>query len=186
MAQSPQSARALSRKQLESATAPASEFTVVTERLAYATSHQCEFIDVTDDVREVIERSGVSFGQVLVASPHTTAAVVVQEHEPLLLKDMARVLSRLAPPDDYYEHNDFSIRTVNMAEGEPANGHSHCQHLFLGTSETLPVHQGELQLGIWQSVFLVELDHPPQRPDGQQQRSLVVQVMGLAGPGPRR
>ena len=171
--------RALSQQQLSSQTAPASEFTVVTERLEYSTRHECEFVDVTDDVREVIERSNVGFGQVLISSAHTTAAVVVQEHEPLLLKDMARVLSRLAPASDYYEHNDFSIRTVNMAEGEPANGHAHCQHLFLGTSETLPIQNGELQLGIWQSVFLVELDHPPQRPDGQQLRSLLVQVMGL-------
>lgn len=177
-----QDARPLDIQPLHSVTAPASQFTVVSERLEYATTRSCEFIDVTDDVRACIERAGVTFGQVLVASTHTTAAVVVQEHEPLLLNDMARVLHRIAPADDYYEHNDFSIRTVNMMEGEPANGHSHCQHLFLGTSETLPIHEGALQLGIWQSVFLVELDHPPQRPEGQQNRSLVVQVMGVAGP----
>jgi secondary thiamine-phosphate synthase enzyme len=177
------SSRALSQQQLSSVTAPSNDFMVVTERFEYATQHECEFIDVTNDVRNAIERSSVSFGQVLISSTHTTAAVVVQEHEPLLLKDMARVLSRLAPADDYYEHNDFSIRTVNMAEGEPANGHAHCQHLFLGTSETLPIQHGKLQLGIWQSVFLVELDHPPQRPEGQQIRSLLVQVMGLSGDG---
>ena len=177
----PQQARTVDAELISSITAPASEFTVASERLEYATRHECEFIDVTNDVREVIERSGVTFGQVLIASSHTTAAVVVQEHEPLLLNDMKRVLARIAPADDYYEHNDFSIRTVNMAESEPANGHSHCQHLFLGTSETLPVHGGELQLGVWQSIFLVELDHPPQRPEGHQRRSLTVQVMGLAG-----
>ena len=173
--------RAQHVERLHEQTAPAAAFTVISERLEYATTRSCEFIDVTDDVRAVIERSGVGLGQVLVASQHTTAAVVVQEHEPLLLNDMARVLHRIAPPDDYYEHNDFSIRTVNMADGEPANGHSHCQHLFLGASETLPVHEGRLQLGIWQSIFLVELDHPPHRPAGQQARSITVQVMGLAG-----
>ena len=178
-----QDARSLDIQSLHSVSAPAAEFSVVSERLEYATTRACEFIDVTDDVRACIERSGVGFGQVLVASSHTTAAVVVQEHEPLLLNDMARVLHRLAPADDYYEHNDFSIRTVNMVEGEPANGHSHCQHLFLGTSEVLPVLDGALQLGIWQSIFLVELDHPPQRPAGQQRRSITVQVMGLAGGG---
>jgi secondary thiamine-phosphate synthase enzyme len=184
MTLSPRESRVVSQQQIFSLTAPATEFTVVTERLEYETRHECEFIDVTDDVREAIERSGVGFGQVLVSSNHTTAAVVVQEHEPLLLKDMARVLQRIAPADDYYEHNDFTIRTVNMGENEPPNGHSHCQHLFLGTSETLPVQGGALQLGIWQSIFLVELDHPPQRPNGQQLRALTVQVIGLQAPSP--
>ena len=173
-----QASRALSRQRLSSVSAPAGEFVVVTERLEYATRHEREFVDVTDDVRAVVERSGVAFGQALVSSAHTTAAVVVQEHEPLLLRDMARVLARVAPADDYYEHNDFTIRT-NVPHGEPENGHAHCQHLLLGASETIPVHEGALQLGIWQSVFLVELDHPPQRPAGQQRRSIVVQAMGL-------
>ena len=173
-----EAARAAHRQRLASVTAPASEFAVVTERLEYATRHEREFVDVTDDVRAVVERSGVAFGQVLVSSAHTTAAVVVQEHEPLLLRDMARVLARFAPADDYYEHNDFTIRT-DVPSDEPENGHSHCQHLLLGASETIPVHGGALQLGIWQSVFLVELDHPPQRPAGQQRRSIVVQAMGL-------
>ena len=173
-----EAARATHRQRLASVTAPASEFAVVTERIEYATRHEREFVDVTDDVRDVVERSGVAFGQVLVSSAHTTAAVVVQEHEPLLLRDMARVLARFAPADDYYEHNDFTIRT-NVPSDEPENGHAHCQHLLLGASETIPVHEGALQLGIWQSVFLVELDHPPQRPAGQQRRSIVVQAMGL-------
>lgn len=166
---------------LNTTTAPAASFTVFSERLQYATSHPCEFIDVTDDVREVVERSGVTVGQVLVSSAHTTAAVVVQEHEPLLLKDMARLLQRIAPADDYYEHNDFTIRTVNMAENEPENGHAHCQHLFLGASETLPVVDSAIQMGMWQSIFLVELDNPPLRPEGQQRRRITVQVMGLLG-----
>ena len=164
---------------LVSATAPAASFTVFSERLEYATTHPCQFIDVSDDVRGVVERSGVGVGQVLVSSAHTTAAVVVQEHEPLLLRDMARLLQRIAPADDYYEHNDFTIRTVNMADNEPENGHSHCQHLFLGASETLPIVDGAIQMGMWQSIFLVELDNPPLRPEGQQRRRITVQVMGL-------
>ena len=168
---------------LYAATAPAAQFTVFSERLEYATTHPCEFVDISDDVRGVVERSGVALGQVLVSSAHTTAAVVVQEHEPLLLKDMARLLQRIAPADDYYEHNDFTIRTVNMADNEPENGHAHCQHLFLGASEALPIVDGAIQMGMWQSIFLVELDNPPLRPEGQQARRLTVQVMGLLGEG---
>ena len=154
--------------------APASSFTVTCDSLEYLTSHALQFIDITDDVRAVVERSGVTAGQVGVFSCHTTAAVLLNENEPLLLNDMARVLSRIAPAGNYYEHNDFSIRTVNMTDDEPANGHAHCQHLFLGTSETIPIHAGRLALGPWQSVFLVELDHA-------RRRSVLVQTMGIVG-----
>ncbi len=153
--------------------APLSRYAVVAETLDYATELGPQFIDITEEVRAVVERAGIVAGQVTVFSKHTTAAVVVNEHEPLLLHDMARTLSRLAPADDYYEHNDFSIRTVNVEENEPPNGHSHCQHLFLGASETLPIADGQMVLGRWQSIFLVELDCA--RP-----RSVLVQVMGLS------
>ena len=182
MAQTSHPSRALKRELISSVAAPASEFVITSERFEYATQHSSEFIDVTADVRAVIERSGVAFGQVLIASAHTTAAVTVQEHEPLLLRDMARVLDRIVPADDYYEHNDFTIRT-DVPEGEPENGHSHCQHLLIGASETLPVQNGELRLGVWQSVFLVELDFPPGRFEGEQLRSITVQVMGLRADG---
>ena len=152
--------------------APAAQFAVYSERLEYDTEQAMQFIDITEDVRGILERSGVTAGTVSVVSTHTTAAVILNEHEPLLLNDMARVLSRLVPEGDYYEHNDFSIRTVNMHEDEPANGHSHCQHLFLGTSETIPVLEGRPQLGTYQSVFLIELDHP-------RVREVLVTVVGV-------
>jgi secondary thiamine-phosphate synthase enzyme len=144
---------------LHAVSASATHFVAYGESLEYETSHALEFIDITADVQAVVERSGVAFGQVAVFSNHTTAAIVVNEHEPLLLNDMARCLSRLAPAGNYYEHNDFTIRTVNIFPDECANGHSHCQHLFLGSSETVPVHEGRAHLGRFQSIFLVELDH---------------------------
>jgi secondary thiamine-phosphate synthase enzyme len=158
---------------LHAVTAPATRFIAFGEALEYTTSHALEFIDITEDVRAVVERAGLAFGQVSVFSTHTTVAIIVNEYEPLLLNDMARVLSRLAPAGDYYEHNDFSIRTVNMNEDECANGHAHCQQLMLGTSETIPVHDGELQLGRWQRAFLVELDHA-------RQRTVFVQAIGMS------
>ncbi len=155
-----------------SADAPVSRYAVYAETLAYETEHALQFIDITNEVRAVLARSGVVSGTLTVFSKHTTAAVIVNEHEPLLLNDMVRALSRLIPAEDYYEHNDFSIRTVNIEENEPPNGHSHIQHLFLGTSETIPVVDGQLLFGRWQSVFLIELDHA--RP-----RGVFVQAMGL-------
>ena len=159
---------------VHSTVTPVSNFVAYAETLEYHTSHALEFIDITADVQNAVARAGVQMGQVVVISNHTTAAVVLNEHEPLLLNDMARTLSRIAPAGDYYEHNDFSIRTVNMTERECANGHAHCQHLFLGASETLPVHNGRAYIGQYQSLFLVELDHA-------RLRSVFVQVLGIGG-----
>jgi secondary thiamine-phosphate synthase enzyme len=133
---------------------------VVCEALELETTGAPEFHDITDEVIAIVEDSGIDFGQVSVFSSHTTAAIRINEAEPLLLRDMARVLRQLAPSNAYYEHNDFGRRTVNMTEDECANGHSHCQHLFLSTSETVPVIAGRPALGTYQRIFLIELDHP--------------------------
>lgn len=141
------------------------------ERLQYLTTRAPEFVDITDDVRQVVQRSGIRDGIVAVFSRHTTAAIRINEAEPLLLQDMEAMLARIAPPNVYYRHNDLSIRTVNVTEDEDLNGHSHCQHLLMGASESIPVAEGELLLGRWQRIFLVELDCP--RP-----REVIVQVVG--------
>jgi len=141
------------------------------EVMARTADHTPEFIDITDEVREILGRSGVQEGTVVVFSRHTTAAIKINENEPLLLRDMADFLERTAPPAGDYRHNDFFIRTANMTQDECPNGHSHCQHLLLGASESVPVAGGELLLGRWQRVFLVELDRP-------REREVVVQVQG--------
>jgi len=130
-----------------------------------------EFIDITDEVLAAVEASEVREGSVTVFSRHTTAAVKINENEPLLLEDMARFLERTAPREANYRHNDFVIRTVNMTEDECPNGHSHCQHLLLSASETIPICEGVALLGRWQRVFLIELDRP-------RLRQVVIQVSG--------
>jgi secondary thiamine-phosphate synthase enzyme len=132
-------------------------------RLRLETTRAPEFIDITEHVVAHVKDSGVRDGMVCIYSKHTTAAIKINENEPLLLGDMERFLQRIAPIDQYYAHNDFSIRTVNMNDDECPNGHSHCSHLMLGTSETIPIIDGELQLGRYQSVFMIELDHPRER-----------------------
>jgi secondary thiamine-phosphate synthase enzyme len=149
------------RETVATADAPAAR--VICEALEYETTEAPQFVDITEDVISVVEAAGIQFGQVTVFSQHTTAAIKINEHEPLLLCDLARTLRQFAPPSAYYEHNDFSRRTVNMNPDECANGHAHVQHLFLGTSETIPVVDGRITLGTWQRIFLVELDHPRMR-----------------------
>lgn len=130
-----------------------------------------EFIDITERIKKIVKKSGIKNGQALVFSCHTTAAIVVNENEPLLIKDMEKFLTQLANPKANYNHNDFRHRTVNMCAGECKNGHSHCQHLLLPTSETLPLIDGKIPFGQWQRIFLIELDHG-------RKREVVVQVIG--------
>ena len=131
-----------------------------------------QFLDITEQVTELVQNSGVLQGMAVIFSKHTTAAIKLNEHEPELLKDMEAFLSRVSPADADYCHNNFQVRTVNMEEDESPNGHAHCQHLLLNTSETVPIVDGKLLLGTWQRIFLVELDCA--RP-----RQVLVQVMGV-------
>ncbi len=140
-------------------------FSVTTERAP-------QFVDITDRIQQLVDRAGISQGIATVFTRHTTAAIRINENEPLLLSDMEEFLKRLAPKDLYYRHNDFGIRTHNMTENECPNAHAHCQHLILGASETIPVVGGKLALGKWQRIFLVELDRP-------REREVCVQIIGF-------
>lgn len=135
----------------------------LTHQLVLETRRAPEFIDITSQVEEFVRGTGIQNGCVVVYSKHTTAAIRINENEPMLLQDMERFLSHLAPFNSYYQHNDFDLRTSNMTEDECPNGHAHCQHLLMSASETIPIINGVLQLGQWQRVFLVELDRPRAR-----------------------
>ena len=141
--------------------------------LRIRTERAPQFLDITPEVRRFVAESGVQEGMVLVFSCHTTAAICINENEPLLLRDMEEFLKRLAPRELYYCHNDFGIRTHNMTPEECPNAHAHLQHLLLGASEAVPVVGGELWLGQWQRIFLVELDRP-------RKREVLLQVVGYA------
>jgi len=130
---------------------------------AITTYRPTEFVDLTDRLESVIAEAGLRQGVVNIQSLHTTAAIVVNEHEPLLLTDFVSLLNRSAPQDGTYRHDDEAQRTVNLSPGERANGHAHCQALLLGMSVCLNVVRGRLHLGVWQRVFLVELDGPRRR-----------------------
>jgi secondary thiamine-phosphate synthase enzyme len=166
-------ADSLPAMQLTSAPRPTTAVNM--RRLAFETTEPIQFVDITDQVATAVRNTGVKDGIVTVVSRHTTMAVRIQEAEPLLLEDLLSFLRRLAPSNVHYQHNDFRIRTHHMHDDESPNGHSHCLQFLLGTSETVPVEDGELLLGQWQRIFLVELDGP------RQKREVLIQVVGLAG-----
>jgi secondary thiamine-phosphate synthase enzyme len=130
------------------------------ETLAVRTDRATEVVDVTSLVEGVVRASGVREGMVLVQTPHTTTAVVVNEAEGGLTQDLLDWASREAPKGDGYRHD--------RSDG---NAHAHLQGMMLGPSVSLPVTGGRLALGTWQSVLFVELDGP-------RERRLNVQVLG--------
>ncbi len=145
---------------LSSPYASATSFQCV--QLQVSTGSATAFIDLTDRLNEFVSASEVWCGTVVVQSTHTTTALVVNEHESLLLVDFESLLERLAPRGMAYWHDELPLRTGIPAH-EPRNGHAHCRALLLPTSATLIVDAGRLLLGRWQRVFLVELDGPRER-----------------------
>jgi secondary thiamine-phosphate synthase enzyme len=132
-------------------------------RIRLTSRHPTEFIDLTDRLERLVRDAGVRVGILNVQTLHTTTAIVVNEHEPLLLADFHGLLERAAPGDAPYRHDDATARTVNVTAAERPNGHAHCRALLLPSSVALNMASGRLLLGQWQRVFLVELDGPRER-----------------------
>ncbi len=131
--------------------------------LEVRTRQPIEFVDLTDRINAHLAANRIEHGEATVFSRHTTAAIKINEAEELLLEDFKHFLRRLCPPEGRYNHNDMDRRKPPIAPDERANGHSHCMHLLLSTSETIPVSDFQLALGTWQRIFLVELDGPRDR-----------------------
>jgi secondary thiamine-phosphate synthase enzyme len=130
--------------------------------------------DITDEVNQAVQASGISNGIACVYSPHTTCCVRVNEFETGFLEDFAGMLKRLVPSEGYYAHDDWDRRTENICAEDMdfGNGHAHCMSMLLGSAgESIPVAEGSLQLGTWQRVLFLELDR-------ERDRRWIVQVVG--------
>ena len=156
----------ISVMELERKSLPASHYLIELQ-----TDEPLQFVDLTERVAELVRVSTVCDGIVCVQTRHTTTGIVMNEHEPLLLADMKRLLERLVPEEDQYEHDNLAVRTVNLNADERRNGYAHCRALFLRASETVGVADRQLQLGRWQRIFLLELDGP-------RKRSISVVILG--------
>jgi len=112
------------------------------------------FTDITSKIIPAIDT-----GFLVVSSLHTTCGIAILENETLLRKDMDAFLERMAPKCGIYAHDDIEKRDV--PPDERINGFSHIRSMLFPTSVIVPVENGKLIMGQWQSIFLVELD--PQR-----------------------
>ena len=120
-------------------------------------------------------KSGVQNGVAVVYTPHTTCTVLINERESGFMKDFQDLIDNLVPAGGpYYRHDDLSIRTEGLEDDphEFPNGHSHCRAALIGVaSQSIPIVDGNLLLGRYQSVFFCELDRA-------KPRKVFIQVMG--------
>src|SRR5438552_14060228 len=144
------------------------------ENHSFTTTSCGQFIDVTEDVREVVGKSEVRNGMALVYSPHTTCAIVINEKESGFIRDFETLVRSIVPQDASYLHDDLTLRTENLEDDDHdvPNGHAHCaQGLLASASQAIPIVDGALQLGRWQRVFFLELDRA-------RDRRVLIQVLG--------
>ena len=135
---------------------------LLTEQLTFTTTAGFSCHDITAPLQNLVDRAGVGDGLLVAAGQHTTTALVVNENEERLLADIEAFFRRLVPADHPWLHNDLHLRQ-GIPPDEPRNAHAHLIALMLGNQLTLPVVEGKLGLGRWQSVLLVELDGPRHR-----------------------
>ncbi|MDK2874433.1 MAG: hypothetical protein PWP13_309 [Methanothermobacter sp.] len=125
---------------------------VYTQELPLRTSRRVELIDITSMVSDVLESSGIRNGILNVFSRHSTSAIFINENESRLLSDIESMLEGTVPVDASYGHNAIDN-----------NADSHLRAVLLGGSQTVPVINGSMDLGTWQSIFFAELDGPRNR-----------------------
>ena len=146
------------------------------------TQNGIAFTDLNNICNEMISKRGIKNGQIIVHSRHTTTAVTINEYEERLVDDARQFLLKLVPPLYPYLHNDLHVRfppdddrwkgTVEEWRAqEPLNAHSHLIAMLLGQSVTVPICDGKMTLGTWQSILFVELD-------GERERTVGIQVSG--------
>ncbi|MGB9854808.1 MAG: secondary thiamine-phosphate synthase enzyme YjbQ [Candidatus Bathyarchaeales archaeon] len=137
-----------------------SNFKVFNTTYSFSTKGEIEFIDLTDKVQEAVSQSGVENGIVHAFAPHATGVLILTESEYGLLNDIKALIEKLIPKHGAYMH--------------PSNAHSHLRSVFLPPDKTLPVINGRVEFGTWQSLIFVETDVHPRR------RTVIIQVIGEA------
>ncbi|MFC1558601.1 secondary thiamine-phosphate synthase enzyme YjbQ [candidate division KSB1 bacterium] len=132
-----------------------------TEYMTFNTTKHREYLNITSDVEDVVRKSGINDGMVLVSAMHITAAVYVNDAESGLIQDIDEWLQKLAPEGPDYNHH----RTGEV------NGDAHLKNLLIGHEVIVPITGGKLDFGTWQQIYYAEFD-------GQRNKRLIIKVMG--------
>ena len=124
---------------------------VVNMILNVRTNQEQQFIEITREVQNVVRKEGLQDGFVVVYVPHTTAGVTINENgDPDVVRDIIVNLEKVFPVQGDYRHYE-------------GNSHAHIKASIMGSSCTIPVENGQLQLGTWQGIYFCEFDGPRQR-----------------------
>jgi len=163
----------MTQKALEPAASPSlaehsNGFRLKADTLTVPTRARLELINITDQLAAQVRLSGVREGFALVTSLHTTLALFINEFQAALLDDICTFLEESVVRDRYYKHNDPA-----HSDCDRLNADAHLRALLLGHHLVLPIRNGELLLGTFQSVILAELDGP-------RERALQLQILGTA------
>ena len=134
------------------------EFKVTNVRHIISTKGAIDFVDLTDKVRLTVANSGIRNGIVHVFAPHATGILVLTENDYPLLKDITTFIEKLAPQNKEYNH--------------PSNAHAHLRSMLFPPDKTLPIIDGQVEFGTWQSLLFVETDVYSRK------RTLIIQAMG--------
>ncbi|HXG67168.1 MAG TPA: secondary thiamine-phosphate synthase enzyme YjbQ [Blastocatellia bacterium] len=140
---------------------------VISKTITVKTSERMELVNLSHEIRALAEASGVKDGYIQVSSLHTTAGLLVNEWQDALLTDIKAMLEQIVPRNTYYKHND-----PEFSDCDRNNADSHLRNVVLGHSMSIPISQGRVVLGRWQSVILAEFDGP-------NQRNVFLQVFGI-------
>ncbi|OGB66864.1 MAG: secondary thiamine-phosphate synthase enzyme [Caldithrix sp. RBG_13_44_9] len=132
-----------------------------TEYIWFNTSKKREYINITPKVEEVVQKSGVKEGMVLVSAMHITAGIWINDAESGLLQDIDEWLEKLAPFNINYRHHQT---------GE-TNGDAHLKSLLVHHEVIVPITSGKLDFGPWQQIYYAEFD-------GQRRKRIIIKVMG--------
>jgi secondary thiamine-phosphate synthase enzyme len=136
---------------------------VVTKVVQLRSSKENDIIDVTKQTLDALRESGLNNGIINVFVAGSTAAITTIEYEPGLRHDFPKMLSRIAPKDIQYRHDET---------WHDGNGHSHVRASLVGPSLTVPFSNGVLILGTWQQIVMLEMDTKPR------ERVLTMQILG--------
>jgi secondary thiamine-phosphate synthase enzyme len=134
---------------------------ILTEYIWFSTKKKREYVNITNDIEKIVQKSGITDGMVLVSAMHITAGIYINDAESGLIQDIDEWLEELAPFNPNYRHH----RT-----GE-TNGDAHLKSLLIHHEVIVPVTTGRLDFGPWQQIYYAEFD-------GQRRKRVIVKVMG--------
>ncbi len=130
---------------------------VYSSSFSFSTKGEIDFVDITEKANGIVKESEIEEGLALLFAPHATGAIILNENDPSLLEDLRDLLERIIPKDGYRH---------------PFNAHSHLRSIIMEPSKVIPVSNGRLRLGTWQSIIWVEVDTRPRN------RTVLVTVVG--------